>query len=96
CGSSRPAAWPARRRRFTALSTIPEPNPAAVLARSAARRADGPRVAARLALVSFGVLALSIVWGVFGATRHGGPVKETEPPVRSPTVAADPATEAAP
>jgi hypothetical protein len=46
---------------------------AAVMARAARRRADGPRTAARLSLVSFGVLTASIVWGLFGPTRHGVP-----------------------
>ena len=58
---------------------------AAAMARAAARRADGPRVAARLALVSFAFVALSIVWGVFGATRHGMPPGERE---ATPTAAA--------
>jgi hypothetical protein len=37
------------------------------------RRADGPRTAAWLSLVSFGVLTASILWGLFGTTRHGAP-----------------------
>ena len=46
---------------------------AAVAARMTSRRADGPRTAAWLSLVSFGVLTASILWGLFGVTRHGGP-----------------------
>ena len=46
---------------------------AAVVTRSTSRRADGPRTAAWLSLVSFGVLTASILWGLFGATRHGVP-----------------------
>jgi hypothetical protein len=43
------------------------------LVHSARRRADGGRTAAWLSLVSFGVLAVSILWGVLGPTRHGQP-----------------------
>jgi ABC-type transport system involved in cytochrome c biogenesis permease subunit len=46
---------------------------AAILVRLTQRRADGPRIAARLALVGFVVLTASILWGLFGATRHGAP-----------------------
>ena len=46
---------------------------AAVAARVTRRSADGPRTAAWLSLVSFGVLTASILWGVFGTTRHGAP-----------------------
>jgi cytochrome b len=46
---------------------------AAVAARVTSRRADGPRIAAWLSLVSFGVLTASILWGLFGATQHGAP-----------------------
>lgn len=46
---------------------------AAVAARLTSRRADGPRNAAWLSLVSFGVLTGSILWGIFGTTRHGVP-----------------------
>jgi hypothetical protein len=46
---------------------------AAIAARVARRRADAPRMAAWLSLVSFGVLTASILWGLFGATRHGVP-----------------------
>jgi cytochrome b len=56
---------------------------AAVAARVTSRRADGPRTAAWLSLVSFGVLTASILWGLFGATRHGAP---PVPPAASPAV----------
>ncbi|MFM7291624.1 MAG: hypothetical protein ACKOHK_10885 [Planctomycetia bacterium] len=46
---------------------------AALVVRATRRRADGPRLAARLSLVSFVVLTASILWGLFGATRHGVP-----------------------
>jgi hypothetical protein len=46
---------------------------AAVAARVTRRSADGPRTAAWLSLVSFGVLTASILWGLFGTTRHGVP-----------------------
>ena len=46
---------------------------AAIVVRVTQRRADGPRIAARLALVGFVVLTASILWGLFGATRHGVP-----------------------
>ena len=43
------------------------------MAAAARRRPDGPRTNARLAVVSLAVLALSILWGVFGPSRHGRP-----------------------
>lgn len=46
---------------------------AALLERAASRRPDGPRTAALLSLISLGVLTLSILWGLFGASRHGVP-----------------------
>jgi hypothetical protein len=46
---------------------------AAILERAACGRADGPRTAATLSLVSLGVLTISILWGLFGASRHGAP-----------------------
>ena len=46
---------------------------AAVLTRATSRRANGPRTAAWLSLASFAVLTGSILWGLFGATRHGAP-----------------------
>lgn len=48
---------------------------AAAAARLARRSAGGPRTAAWLSLVSFGVLTASILWGIFGPTRHGVPPK---------------------
>jgi hypothetical protein len=46
---------------------------AAIATRATSRRADGPRTAAWLALASLAVLTGSILWGLFGATRHGVP-----------------------
>lgn len=46
---------------------------AAVVSRSIARRPNAARTTAWLSLVSFVVLTLSILWGLFGATRHGVP-----------------------
>jgi len=46
---------------------------AAVVARVASRRPGGARTMAWLSLVSFAMLTGSILWGVFGATRHGVP-----------------------
>jgi len=46
---------------------------AAVVSRTVARRPDGARLTAWLSLVSFVVLTFSILWGLFGATRHGVP-----------------------
>jgi hypothetical protein len=43
------------------------------LAAAARRRPDGPRAGARLAVISLGVLAASILWGVLGPSRHGLP-----------------------
>ncbi|MFM9194755.1 MAG: hypothetical protein ACKOWG_03230, partial [Planctomycetia bacterium] len=54
---------------------------AALVARATQRRADRPRIAARLSLVSFVVLTASIIWGLFGATRHGVP--PVQPPAAS-------------
>ena len=58
---------------------------AALLERAASRRPDGPRTTALLSLVSLGVLTLSIIWGLFGASRHGAPPRQTGP-LRTPTV----------
>jgi ABC-type transport system involved in cytochrome c biogenesis permease subunit len=52
---------------------------AALLERAAAHRADGPRTAALLSLVSFGILTGSILWGIFGASRHGAPPRALAP-----------------
>ena len=60
---------------------------AACLERAASRRPDGPRTIALLSLVSLGVLTLSILWGLFGASRHGAPPRQAGPP-RSPAAAA--------
>jgi hypothetical protein len=43
------------------------------IAHAARRRPDGGRVTAWLALTSLGLLTLSILWGLFGTTRHGVP-----------------------
>ena len=74
-------------RRRGLLETVPWTDPvvlrmgalvvwlivADALAAAARRRPDGPRTTARLAVVSLAVLTLSILWGIFGATRHGLP-----------------------
>ena len=52
---------------------------AAVVVRATHRRPDGPRIAAWLSLVGFAVLTASILWGLFGATRHGA-VRPDAPP----------------
>ena len=46
---------------------------AAILERAAARHPSGPRTAAILSLVSLAVLVASILWGIFGSSRHGAP-----------------------
>lgn len=46
---------------------------AAVVSRSIARRPNAAHTTAWLSVVSFAVLTLSILWGLFGATRHGVP-----------------------
>ena len=46
---------------------------AAVIARTVKQRPGGARMIVWLSLVSFFVLTGSIVWGLFGATRHGMP-----------------------
>jgi len=78
---------------------------AAVVVRVMGRRADGPRIAAWLSLVSFGVLTASILWGLFGTTRHGVPpvrdMSETSEAALprawpTPAAAARPASAAAP
>jgi ABC-type transport system involved in cytochrome c biogenesis permease subunit len=46
---------------------------AAVIARTVKQRPGGARMIVWLSLVSFFVLTGSIVWGLFGATRHGVP-----------------------
>ena len=64
---------------------------AAAIARGTIRRPDGPRTAAWLSRVSFGVLTRSIIWGSLGATRHGVPPVQVAPPASH----ASEATEAA-
>lgn len=49
------------------------------LAHAARRRPDGGRVTAWLSLVSLGMLSISIVWGLFGDTRHGIPPTAVAP-----------------
>jgi hypothetical protein len=49
------------------------------LAHAVRRRPDGGRLTAWLALVSLGVLTASILWGVFGVTRHGVPPTRPAP-----------------
>ena len=56
----------------------PHPQGVARDLHAARRRPDGGRLTAWLSLVSFGVLTLSILWGIFGPTRHGMP--PTPPP----------------
>ncbi len=46
------------------------------IAAAARRRPDAGRTTARLALASLAVLAVSITWGVLGATRHGRPAAD--------------------
>ena len=43
------------------------------IAATVRRRPDGARTTAWLALLSLAALAVSIAWGVLGATRHGKP-----------------------
>ena len=52
------------------------------LAAAARRRPDGPRTSARLAVASLGVLTLSILWGLFGPSRHGLPPAEPAAAIR--------------
>ena len=51
------------------------------LAHAARRRPDGGRLTAWLSLASLGVLTLSILWGLFGPTRHGMPPQQPVTPV---------------
>jgi len=59
---------------------------AAAISRGTSRRPDGGRTTAWLSLVSFAVLTASILWGIFGTTRHG------VPPLAPAPVAASEAT----
>jgi len=51
------------------------------LAHATRRRPGAARLTAWLSLVSLAVLTLSIVWGVFGVTRHGMPPAGRDEPV---------------
>ena len=53
---------------------------AAVIARVVKQRPGGARTIVWLSLVSFAVLTGSILWGLFGDTRHG------VPPVSPPAI----------
>jgi cytochrome b len=55
------------------------------LSTSARRRPDGGRVTAWLSVASLAILSISILWGVFGATRHG------VPPAPHPAIVGPPA-----
>jgi ABC-type uncharacterized transport system permease subunit len=55
-------------------------------AHAARRRPTGGRVTAWLAVASLGVLAVSILWGIFGDTRHGMPPAVRTPAVTTPAV----------
>ena len=46
---------------------------AAVISRAVVRQASGRRITAVLSLISLCLLTASILWGVFGKTRHGMP-----------------------
>jgi len=46
---------------------------AAAVSRAVYRRPEASRITAWLTLVSFAVLTASILWGIFGTTRHGVP-----------------------
>jgi hypothetical protein len=50
-----------------------------VISRAVARQANGRRVTAVVSLVSLCLLTASILWGVFGSTRHGVPPQQTVP-----------------
>ena len=83
-------------RRHGLLETVPLNDPvvlrmgglviwliaADALAHAARRRPDGGRVTAWLSLVSLGVLAASILWGLLGSSQHGVPQR----PPASPAV----------
>ena len=51
---------------------------AALVERAAARRPGGERTAALLSLVSLLILSASILWGVFGDSRHAAPTTTAE------------------
>ncbi len=50
-----------------------------VISRAVARQANGRRVTAVVSLVSLCLLTASILWGVFGSTRHGVPPQQAMP-----------------
>ena len=52
---------------------------AAVIARVVKQRPGGARTIVWLSLVSFAVLTGSILWGLFGDTRHGVPPVPASP-----------------
>lgn len=58
------------------------------LSHAARRRPDGARVTAWLSLVSLAVLTLSILWGLFGDTRHGIPPTLVDEPAAAANEAA--------
>jgi hypothetical protein len=58
------------------------------LSHAARRRPDGARLTAWLSLVSLGVLTVSILWGVFGDTRHGIPPTLRDKPAAAVSEAA--------
>jgi hypothetical protein len=58
------------------------------LSTAARHRPDGGRVTAWLSVVSLGVLAGSILWGLFGATRHGIPPTPAAAVIPAPAAAA--------
>lgn len=58
------------------------------LAHAARRRPDGARLMAWLSVASLAVLTLSIVWGLFGTTRHGMPPAGRSEPAAAPSEAA--------
>jgi hypothetical protein len=58
------------------------------LSHAARRRPDAARVTAWLSIVSLAVLTLSILWGVFGDTRHGIPPTLRDGPAASANEAA--------
>ncbi|NDC53074.1 MAG: hypothetical protein EBZ74_01995 [Planctomycetia bacterium] len=74
-------------RRSGLLETVPWNDPvvlrmalvvawlvvAAAIGRALARRPQAARVGAWLSLVSLGLLAASMLWGILGTTRHGVP-----------------------
>jgi len=80
-------------RRRQLLETVPWNDPvvlrmgllvgwlvlAAVLSRAVSRRPEAARTTAWLSVASFGILTVSILWGLFGSTRHGAPPVHSSP-----------------